>query len=117
MKSVVASASFTRRIALSLGLALALGLVGAEGCQSSEVRLCGAVCDCEGCSDVRRQTCEDQSTADGRAAANAGCPDLYDALVSCQNATATCVGTTLETSCKQESDRLDNCLGPVKIKR
>src|SRR5690242_14065904 len=109
---MASSASVTRRLVFSLVLALG----GAEGCGRNEATLCDMRCDCEGCSDARRQLCEEEYYADGRAAENAGCPDLYDAVVNCRDATAACVGAELKTNCKLENERLESCLKPEKLK-
>src|SRR4051812_25267846 len=77
---------------------------------SPQADLCNHQCDCEGCSDGAYNKCFDSYDADVRSAGYQGCVDLYDALLDCQQATGTCVGTDWKTSCGDEKDRLDHCI-------
>ena len=80
------------------------------GCRTDAEAVCDYKCDCEGCSNQQLDDCYYGELSKEREADSKGCLDLYDELKACEYDTEYCKPDHhLETSCKPEKDRYDNC--------
>lgn len=98
-----------RWIAVVLVLSSAMGAsaLGA-GCKSATCEeLCERQNDCEGQEPI--SDCQAYCDAATKSAADTGCSDEYDALLSCQGTVDTCSADTVATLCTAQSAAFLKC--------
>jgi hypothetical protein len=81
------------------------------GCGPTVSSTCEAICDCQGCSDDEFELCIEAGRASRDRASDRDCDDVFDALLDCVDANATCDESgQLDTSaCESEEAALAEC--------
>jgi hypothetical protein len=91
---------------------LAVSALSVAGCGTSAAGLCGDVCECTGCSEREEEECVDDVEDQQKAAADEGCEDQYDALLSCYGDQLECRDSELDVDgCDSEEEELSKCAG------
>jgi hypothetical protein len=99
------------KFVVAVGL-LALGAEMGVGCGGgADGGICGARCDCEGCSTRDYDDCLDRADIDARVSDQRGCYRFYDDLLACENQTYICKnGNDFQTNCGSERSRWESCV-------
>lgn len=73
---------------------------------------CSKMCDCSGCNQSARQSCEGSFEAFKKLASDKGCASTFEGYVGCVGAKLQCANDTIDVSaCKADADALETCAG------